>query len=175
LIKAGQHSHIPKHSGPPLENVEPLTAQVFHALGKMVHLNRLLTARMLAQRGVQPADAFALTFLNDNDGISQKDLADFLHLSRPRISMILRNLETSGALVRRPDERDRRLARVFITAEGRLREKESRAIFEDSINKTIGALCEADRRELVRLLGELAERTRDLLREGPQGEDVPAR
>jgi len=153
---------------PPLaefENVDPLTVSVFHALGRIIHLNRLVVMKTITHRGVQPPEAFALTLLMRNDGISQRELADMLHLSHPRVSTILRSLEESGAVVRRPDVADRRIARVFITPEGRRREREQRAVLGDFVNRTIGALPEDDRRELARLLRELGDRTLSVVRE----------
>jgi DNA-binding MarR family transcriptional regulator len=91
------------------------------------------------------------------------------------VSTILRSLEESGAVLRRQDDVDRRLTRVFLTPEGRRREKEHRAVLGDYVNRTIGALSQADRRELERLLGELADRTREVLCEEPQGEDLSTR
>jgi DNA-binding MarR family transcriptional regulator len=156
------------------ENVDPLTAQVLQALGKVIHLNRLITIKMAARHGIQPPEGFALTFLGRNEGISQRDLADMLHLSHPRVSAILQTLEERGALVRRADEVDRRLARVFLTDKGRREEKEQRGVLGEYVARTIGAFSEADRRELGRLLGELGDRLLAVLQEeqdaGPRRE-----
>jgi DNA-binding MarR family transcriptional regulator len=158
--------HPPK---PELENVDALTSRVFHSLGKIIHLNRQVMMKTIAQRGVQRPEAFALTFLSQNDGISQRELAAGLNLSRPRVSMIMRALEDSGALLRRPDEADHRLTRVFLTPEGQRREKEHRAVLGDYVRRTVGALPEADRLELDRLLGKLAESISAVLQEEQEG------
>lgn len=130
-----------------------------------MHLNRLVLMKTVSDRGVQPPEAFALTLLTTNNGISQRELADVLHLSHPRVSTILSSLEESGAVVRRPDEADRRVARVFLTPEGRRREKEQRAVLGDFVSRTIGALSDKDRRELARLLSELGDRTMSVIQE----------
>lgn len=130
-----------------------------------MHLNRLVILKMIAQKGVQPPEAFALMLLRDHDGATQSELADVLHLSPPRVSTILRSLEDSGAVIRHPDETDRRLTRAFLTPKGRQREEEQRAVLGDYVNRTIGTLSEADRRELERLLGKLADRTLAVLHE----------
>jgi MarR family transcriptional regulator, organic hydroperoxide resistance regulator len=175
MIAAAKHTQIPEPCGPELENVDPLTARVFHALGRVMHLNRLVMARLLAQQSIQHAEAFALPLLGQREGISQRELGDVLHLSPPRVSMILRSLEIGGSVVRHPDESDRRLTRVFLTPKGRRRERGQRAVLSDYVNRTIGTLSEADRLELERLLGKLADNTREMLREVPQGDDVKIR
>jgi DNA-binding MarR family transcriptional regulator len=169
VIAANGQCNIPKPPKPELENVDPLTARVFQAFGRTLHLIRLIMVRMTAQRGIHHGEAFTLLLLSRNEGVTQRELGAVLHLSPPRVSMILRSLEKSGAVVRRPDEADRRLTRVFLTAEGRSLEKEQRAILGDYVNRTIGALSEADRSELARLLGELADRTLEVLREELHG------
>jgi DNA-binding MarR family transcriptional regulator len=162
-----------------LARVDSLTAQVFHTLGRVMHLNRVLMMRTMIQRGVQPPEAFALTFLSRNNGVTQRELADMLHLSHPRVSIILRALEASGAVSRRPDETDRRLARVFITADGRRREEEQREVLSEYVERTIGALPRRDREQLERTLNRLADRLTTVLREEqggkPQGEDMKPR
>ncbi|NLV72807.1 MAG: winged helix-turn-helix transcriptional regulator [Actinobacteria bacterium] len=167
----------PPIPGPQLDNVDHLTVRVFQAMGRLMHLHRLAMQKMVTERGVQPPEMIALSLLRVNNGATQSELGGVLHLSPPRVSTILSSLEESGAVVRRPDEADRRLTRVFLTAEGRRREEEHRAILSDFVEGTIGALSEADRRELERLLGELAERTQEVLDDGSteeSGGGVPA-
>jgi DNA-binding MarR family transcriptional regulator len=160
---------FPKPPRPEFENVDPLTARVFHAFGNALHLNRLAVGRIFGQRGIQHGEAFALPLLCRNEGVSQRELTAILHLSPPRVSALVGSLEKAGAVVTRADDDDRRLTRIFVTAAGRVREREQRAVLESYVNRTIGALSEADRRELERILDELAERTQEVLREESQG------
>jgi DNA-binding MarR family transcriptional regulator len=148
-----------------LENVDEVTADTFHAFGRMMHLNRLAMARMIAQHGAHHGEVVALALLSQQGGLSQRELAETLHLSPPRVSTILRALEKSGAVMRHSDEEDRRRARVFLTEEGRRRELEQRQILGKYVNQTIGTLPENERRELGRLLGKLADRTKEVLQE----------
>lgn len=172
MVAPTKHPPIPK---PALENVDPLTARVYHAFGRVMHLNRLVTTKMISRQGFQPPEGFALAFLCHHGGATQSELAEFLHLSPPRVSTILRSLEENGAVVRRPDEVDRRLTRVFITPEGRRRDEEQRAVLGEYVMRTIGALSEEDRREFARLLDMLAERTLQVLRDPPERKDGPVR
>ncbi len=170
MVRAESHkSGMCKPMGPQLENVDELTARAFHAFARMMHVNRLVMAKMAGQRGTHHGEVIALALLTSKEGVSQRELGETLHLSAPRVSMILDSLERAGAVARRPDETDRRLTRVFLTPEGRRREKEQRDALGEYVNRTIGALPEADRTELERLLGSLADRTLEVLREESQG------
>jgi DNA-binding MarR family transcriptional regulator len=164
IAQAGQDDTC-SHKGPQLENVDELTARAFHAFGRMMHVNRLVMVKMGAQKGTHHGEVIALALLSRREGVSQRELGEVLHLSAPRVSIMLDSLEKSGAVLRRPDEADRRLTRLFLTPEGRLRVKEERDALGDYVNRTIGALSESDRHELTRLLGELADRTLAVLEE----------
>ena len=170
MMTKGGHSNMCRPIGLELENVDELTARVFHAFGRVMHLNRLIMGRMAAERGAHHGEVIALALLSRRDGISQRELSEILHLSAPRVSAILGSLERSGGVERRSDEVDRRLTRVFLTAEGRRLEQQQRDLLRDYVNLTIGALSENDRAELERLLGEVAERTVALLHEDLPGQ-----
>jgi len=155
-----------RHKGPRLENVDESTADAFHALGQMMHANRLAVARMSADSGANHREIVALALVCQQDGLTQKELGEILHLSPPRVSIIVDSLAESGSVERRTDNEDRRVVRLYATAEGRQREKSQRDLLGDYVNRTIGALPAHDRIELARLLRELAERTMTVLQDG---------
>ena len=53
------------------------------------------------------------------EGISQQDLAHKLLVGRSNISMLLPQIEKRGLIERRPDEKDRRVLRLYLTEKGR--------------------------------------------------------
>lgn len=162
-----------KHKGPQLENVDELTTLTFNALGRMMHANRLLLARMASQSGARHGEIVTLALLSQREGLNQKELGAILHLSPSRVSMIVDSLEKSGALERRDDENDRRLTRLHITEEGRRLEKARRELLGEYVNRTIGALSEPERRDLERLLVKLADKTFELAKEESSDKGEP--
>lgn len=147
-------------------NVDPLTTRAFQAFGNVLHLHRQAMLKTLDEQGVRHGDAFCLRLLTKNEGISQCDLAEALHISRPQVTKIVQGLEKNGLVVRHVDEQDQRLTRVFLTPEGRHEERKFCSFLDEYINRTMGALPEADRRELERLCNELAKRVEELLQSG---------
>jgi DNA-binding MarR family transcriptional regulator len=139
-----------------LEAVDELSAAVFRAFIATLRLHRQLMVKTLSGSGGHPGQAICLRLLAAHDDMTQRDLADALHLSRPTVSRMVRSLQREGLVERRPDEADQRLTRVALTAAGRDAERVQRAGTADYVNQTIGTLSAADRRELARLLGLLA-------------------
>ena len=156
----------PTCAAPGLENVEPLTARAFQACGRVLRLHRQAIVRTLDERGVHHSEAFCLRLLANNEGVNQAELADILHISRPQVTKILQSLEKDGSLVRRVDENDQRRTLVFLTEAGRDEERRFRSFLDGYINLSIGALPEADRCELERLLNAIAGHIEELLHAG---------
>ncbi len=60
-----------------------------------------------------------LAFLAVRDGVSQLDLIRATHLKAPTISLIVQKMEHDGLILRKTDDLDMRLTRVFLTEYGK--------------------------------------------------------
>jgi DNA-binding MarR family transcriptional regulator len=158
------HHHGPDMP-PALDGMDPLAASVFAAFRRSTHVNRQLMVKLMAEKGGHPGGAMVLRVLAAHDGISQRDLADMLHVSRPNVTAILQKMEHAGLIERSDDENDARLTRVRLTPEGRTRSEEFRSAFAAFVDVTIGAMPESDARELVRLLDQLSENAENALKQ----------
>lgn len=156
-----------------LGGVDELSGDVFRAFISTLRLHRQLMRRTVGGHGTHPGQGICLHLIAAHGHSTQRDLADALHLSRPTVSRMLQAMERSGLVERRPDESDQRLTRVELTAAGRSLEEKVRGVTARLVNETIGALPEDDRRELARLLGELAAVMRQAI--GARAGAPPAR
>jgi len=65
-----------------------------------------------------------LNFLWDNDGLNQRDIADICSKDKTSIARQLEVMEKHNFLVRVPDQKDRRIKRIYLTNMAKdLREK----------------------------------------------------
>jgi DNA-binding MarR family transcriptional regulator len=144
-------------------DVDPLSAEVFNAFRRTMHLSKQYLGRIMAEKGGHPGAAGVLRVLSAHDGITQRDLAEMLHLSRPTVTTMLQRLEQNGLLERWDDETDQRLTRIRLTDKGRAQAQEFQQSFAAYIRATTGTMSETDRRELARLLGVLADNTASAL------------
>jgi DNA-binding MarR family transcriptional regulator len=145
--------HAPR--APDLEGVDDLSLGVYEAWGWTLHLQRQLAMRILPEKHLHPGQARCVWAISTNEGISQRDLAELLHLSRPTVSIMLQNLEKAGLIDKSTDPDDQRLTRICLTKAGLKLDARLREFHREYINATIGAMPERDRREFERLLGVL--------------------
>lgn len=153
------HGHGSSCALPDPEGVDPLSFRVFSAYMRSLHLHRQLMGRLVAGQDSHPGQVFCLRMLATNDGITQRDLAEAMQLSRPAITTMLQRMQKAGLIVRRPDETDQRLMRAYLTDEGRALEAQMRATFATYISAAFDSMTVKDRQELERLLGIVAENT----------------
>jgi DNA-binding MarR family transcriptional regulator len=106
--------------------------------------------------GLRPASLGALRMLDEPRTMSE--VAHFLHCDNSNVTGIVDVLEEKGLATRRPDQRDRRVKLIALTAEGRrVRARLMRAV--EKPPAWIEGLSEADRRTLRDLLRRAAEAT----------------
>ncbi|MBC7293081.1 MAG: MarR family transcriptional regulator [Thermoleophilia bacterium] len=158
------------------EGIDPITVEAFRALHRTFHLHKQLLDRALARKGSHPPEAMCLRVLAARQrvepegdtwsakGMSQKELADRLHLSRPRVTALLQELEAAGFVSRQVDDRDQRITRVSLTEAGLRRARELEEAFVSVFGETLGAMSEEQRQELQRLLTILADCAEQALR-----------
>lgn len=166
------HVHGSACSLPDPEGVDPLSFRVFSAYMRSLHLHRQLMGKLLAGQDSHPGQAFCLRMLEANDGVTQRDLAEAMQLSRPAVTTMLQRMQKAGLIVRRQDETDQRLMRVYLTENGRSLADQMRATFATYISTAFDSMSPKDRRELERLLGVVADNTAAALAIDPQAKEA---
>ena len=118
-------------------------------------------------RGTTRAQWIVLFRLRQQEGLSQVDLAEVLELQPISLVRLLDRLVEHGLLERRPDPKDRRANRLFLTAAGRrlvddldsLRDAIATDVLRDipreAIQTSLDALVEV--KERIKSLGETSD------------------
>lgn len=139
-----------------LEGVDEASTEVFRAFIGALHLHRRFMVQALGEHGAHPGQAVCLRLLSTNDDITQRDLAEAMHVARPTLSKMLRAMEHYGWVRRSVDKADQRLLRVRLTSAGRAAEVEMRGALAVYVREAIATLPREDRLELRRLLDKLS-------------------
>lgn len=87
------------------------------------------------------------------------ELSCELSVSSARAAAILNGLEDKGFITRQIDKADRRRILVTLTAKGRVKAREHYETMVEATSKMLQVLGEDDTRELVRIVGRMAELT----------------
>jgi DNA-binding MarR family transcriptional regulator len=123
--------------------------------GFLIHdvsrLRRVVVDRALKPVGVTRSQWWVLAFLSRRDGMTQTALAADLDLTKVAIGGLLDRMEVAGFVERRPDQRDGRIRRVYLTPAGnrlvdKIREHVDRVeqeILADTSEKQLQAAAEA--------------------------------
>ena len=117
---------------------------------------RVMRASPEAGGVLSTTDLWLLGYLQEHDGVRLGDLAVWQDVDKSTITMQVKRLVAAGLAERTQDERDRRAARVCLTALG----EEVLALHRGRARAFLAALIgdwpEAERDELARSVGRLA-------------------
>lgn len=137
------------------EGVDPVSRRAFRVLNDVMRMNGHTLGRRFAASGAHMGQAACLRVLDAQDGVSQRDMAEFLHVSPPSITAMLQTMEKAGLVVRKTDESDQRVTRVYLTDKGRKEAAGLRSVLAEYINEVFEGVSEEDETELIRLLEHL--------------------
>lgn len=122
-------------------------------------MRRMFQASIEGSSPLTLAQARALVYVSRNEGIRQVDLADLLEVQPMTLARLVDQLAANGLVERRADPTDRRVFRVFLTADA---EPHLAAIDQVVVTVRKEATRGLDREQVAVLLAALA-RMRDNL------------
>ena len=105
---------------------------------------------------VSPGRAGILLLIDANPGVTQSRLAEAVHLDRSTMVGVVDSLEERGLIERRRGV-DRRTNGLWLTRSGRTLVVRLRQRIERHERRVAAALSEAERAQLLALLGKLAQ------------------
>lgn len=134
--------------------MERIEACISFLLGKAYQQVQQASKQRLAPHGVTPVQYGLLRVLSERDGQNGAELGERLQLDSATITGLLDRLERAGLIERRADDQDRRVNRIFATAQARkLQPALDRAM--DEVDAAF--LADFGPAEAVRLRGQLAQ------------------
>ena len=87
----------------------------------------------LKKVGIHPRQIPILAVLYRRDGCSQKELAQELGVKPPTVTVSIQRLEKNGLLIRRQDEKDQRVSRIYLSDAGNAIIKEGMQIYNKEL------------------------------------------
>ncbi|MFB9331079.1 MarR family winged helix-turn-helix transcriptional regulator [Paenibacillus aurantiacus] len=122
--------------------------------------------RQLAPLGLAPEQSLILLLLYRKDGLPQHEIATRLRKDKTNVNRMIDNLEGKGVVIRRADQEDRRVQRVWLTERGEALEGQVLAMTE----RTTRLLTDGIAPEELEAGRLFLERIRYQLRQEPSSE-----
>ncbi|MBQ3069712.1 MAG: winged helix-turn-helix transcriptional regulator [Clostridia bacterium] len=124
-------------------------------LHKFLHTHRNTLCRYFQSCGLSSGHPRLLFFLHHEPGLTQKALADAMDIAAPTLSVSIRRMEAAGLVERRADDKDARVQRLYLTAEGEAMQHRCEQGREFLIAAQFADFSDEDIAVLSRLLGRM--------------------
>ena len=98
----------------------------------------------LKKVGIHPRQIPILAVLYRRDGCSQKELAQELGVKPPTVTVSIQRLEKNGLLIRRQDEKDLRVSRIYLSDAGNAIIKEGMQLAREGEKQILSAFTESE-------------------------------
>ena len=108
--------------------------------------------RRVRRLGLTRSQWLVLSRLHRHPGISQSELAEMLEVERATAGRMVDRLERSSWLVRQPDPADRRVNRLYLTAEAEAVQAEMGTIAEGLLDEAMALLGPGERAALTDMM-----------------------
>ncbi|TDD02874.1 MarR family transcriptional regulator [Nonomuraea deserti] len=114
-----------------------------------------MTNARLAPLDLRVRHYSVLALVCDRDGLSQRDIAEFLGMDPSPVVSLVDALETRGLVVRLPHPADRRAREVTATSEGRAMRDRARAEVAAARQEFLARLTPGEQAHLLAILRNL--------------------
>lgn len=118
---------------------------------QIVHLQKQYMLQMLKPTGLKMSQAGILVVLKKCGPLSQREIADQIHVTAPSVTAAIQKLEKLGYIERKTDEKDQRMQRIRLSQKGEELLKEMK-IFLDRTEATLFEGISAEEKMLLRRL-----------------------
>lgn len=88
-------------------------------IAQVMRLHFTRSHKLLLKIGVYPGQPSLLSSLQEKDGQSQKELSDIIKVKPATVAVMIKRMEKSGFILKKQDNFDQRVTRIFLTEEGK--------------------------------------------------------
>lgn len=125
-----------------------------------VQLNRAYASKCFGQMaalGLHPGQIPIIMLLAEHEDMSQKDIAEELHVKPPTVNVMVQRMEKAGIIGRRHDPDDQRVIRVFLTEKGRQMKRCAARQVEKNEEYVLKGFTEAEKCLFRRFMEQIIE------------------
>jgi len=124
-------------------------------ISDVARLLRTAFDRRVRELGITRAQWLVLTRLHRHPGVSQSELADLMEVERASAGRMIDRMEANGWVERRALNGDRRVKRVYLTAEAEQIHRRIWRVAEATVEDALSDLSAPEAAQLMNLLGRV--------------------
>ncbi|GAA0738119.1 MarR family transcriptional regulator [Clostridium oceanicum] len=98
--------------------MEDKTKQIGKHIGIINRMGKCYISKKLEKYNIGSGQYIFLIYLFNNNGMSQENISEALHINKGTTARAIKKLEKEGYVYREIDGNDKRINRIFITKEG---------------------------------------------------------
>lgn len=136
------------------------TVEIEKLFNTMMQLGKLMSQRTQESQEESAATMLqfsALSYVNEAEGRTVTDLAQFLKLSKSSATQLVERLVSSAVLLRKTDDNDKRITRLELTQKGKDEMVVMRKKFIATMKDAFADIPKKDILELIRIHTDMIE------------------
>ena len=134
-------------------------------LGRLHHM---AFRTLLQEGGMSPAQVGAMKDIIRFPGLSQRELADRLHIQRATATVMLQKMEKAGYIDRRPDRTDQRISRIYPTEKAKILEAENQKNVAAYFDRVLSGVEPEEFQIMMRSMEVFRDNLRAIIDENPE-------
>ena len=139
------------------------------AIFREYHYNhRNIIDKNFRENGIYFGQPPILKYLSENDNATQKEIADFLHISPPSVATSLKRMEDSGLVVRIADKKDARRNNLRLTEKGKKLSEYADNMFLKMDEATFSDFTDEEIEILIKFLERMNKNLADIAERGEE-------
>ena len=115
-----------------------------HLLAKTLKTHRYMMRRRFDEMGLHRGQPPLIMELYKHDGITHSELSERLEVTPATVTNLVKRMERDGFVIRRREDKDERISRVYLTEEGKAIRAKIIANIRDIESKTFKDFSEED-------------------------------
>jgi DNA-binding MarR family transcriptional regulator len=129
---------------------------LYNALYRLIRqMHRFAHRGMFHKSGLYHQQAHLLHLISQNDGANQRDLAEQMDVRPSSMTEMLNKLERSGLIIRKQDEQDQRVMRIYLTETGQKSAAQAIGITGDYSGLLFNCLTEEEKIQMLAIIEKL--------------------
>lgn len=117
-------------------------------MARIQHVQAANGFKQMSRYSIHPKQVPILLAVMDNEGISQRELAQKLRVKPPTVAVSVKRLSAAGFIIKEDDGKDARVSRLYLTGKAKEAMENIKNTINDGAEKMLLGFSEAEKAQL---------------------------